>query len=201
MGHENCMICGWSKRDDYWTSISSPDFGRDQKYWGYLETRKRGLSVLRGVKKNDMRLLRYPASQLLRQGSATDTGSVLWGCPDLPGSGSQTGSVQAVWEGETGETALAVEQSLLHEAVLLLRGTEVSCHDYQGRGKRAEAGLACGQGLGQRIHAGTASKEPDSSSAGNRDRRDIPGEGTYLSYSGQRPGKKEADLVRWRRSV
>src|SRR5450759_5016893 len=201
MGHENCMICGWSKRDDYWTSISSLDFDQCLKYREYLEIRKHGLSVLGGVKKNSMWLLRRSTLELLRQDRATDTGSVLWGCPDLPGSGSPTSSVQAVWESETGETALAVEQSLLHEAVLLLRGTEVSCHDHQGRGKRAEAGLACGQGLGQRIHAGTASKEPDSSSAGNRDRRDIPGEGTYLSYSGQRPGKKEADLVRWRRSV
>src|ERR1039458_5656512 len=106
MGHENCMICGSSKRDDYSTSISSPDFGQCLKYRGYLETRKHVLSVLSGVKKNDMRLLRHCASQLLRQGSATDAGSVLWECPDLPGSGSPTGSVQKVWKSETGETSL-----------------------------------------------------------------------------------------------
>lgn len=195
------MICGWAKRDDYWTSISFLDFDQCQKYREYLEIRKHGLSVLGGVKKNSMRLLRHRAPQLLRQGSATDTGSVLWGCADLLGSGSPTGSVQAVWESETGETTMAVEQSLLHKAVLLLRGPEVSCHDHQGRGKRAEAGLACSQDLGQRIHAGTASKESGSSASGNRDRRDIPEEGTYLSNRGQRPGKKEADLVRRRGSI
>lgn len=195
------MICGWAKRDDYWTNINSPDFDRDQEYRGYLETRKLVLSALIGVKKNDMRLLRHRASQLLRQGSATNTGFVLWGCPDLSGSGSPTGSVQDVWESETGETALAGGQSLLYESVFLLCRTEVPRHDGQGCGKRVETGLACGQGIGQRIHAGTASKESGSCSADNRDRRDIPEEGTYLSYSGQRPGKREADLVRWEGSV
>ena len=159
------------------------------------------LSVLRGVKKNGMRLLRHRASQLLRQGSATDTGSVLWRFADLSAIGSPTGSVQKMWQGETGETTLAGEQSVLYEAVLLLRRTEVSCHDYQGRGKRVETGLACGQGLGKRIHAGTASKESGSSASGNWDRRDIPEEGAYLSYRGQRPGKRKADLVRGRGSV
>ncbi len=51
------MICGWEKRDDYWTNISSPDFGRDLKYRGYLETPKHELSDLRGFKKNGMRML------------------------------------------------------------------------------------------------------------------------------------------------
>ena len=168
------MICGWAKRDDYWTNISSPDFDRDLKYRGYLETRKHVLSDLRGLKKNSMRLLRHRTSQLLRQDSTTDTGSVLWGCQDLSGSGSSAGSVQAVWESETGKTALAGKQSLLYESFFLLRGAEVSSHDHQGCSKRVETGLACGQGIGQGIHAGTASKESGSCATGNRDRRDIP---------------------------
>ncbi len=45
------MICKWARRDDYWTNISSPDFDRDQKYRGHLETRKLVSSDLRGVKK------------------------------------------------------------------------------------------------------------------------------------------------------
>lgn len=195
------MICGWEKRDDYRTNINSPDFGQYLRYRGYLETQKRGLSVLRGVKKNGMWLLRHCALELLRQGSSTDTGSVLWGCTDLPGSGSTAGSVQDVWESETGETALAIEQSLLYEPVFLLRGPEVPNHDRQGCGKRVETELACGQGLGQGIHARTASKESSGCASGNRDRRNISEEGTYLSYSGQRPGKRKADLVRGRGSV
>src|SRR6266498_5784066 len=195
------MICGWAKRDDYWTNINFPDFGQCLKYRGHLETRKLASSDLRGLKKNSMRLLRHSTSQLLRQDSATDTGSVLWGCPDLSGSGSPAGSLQAVWESETGATALAGEQSLLYEPVFLLRGPEVPGHDHQRRSKGVETGLACGQGIGQGIHAGTASQESGSSASGNRDRRDIPEEGPYLSYRGQRPGKREADLVRGRGSV
>jgi len=132
------MIFGWAKRDDYWTNINSPDFGRCLKYRGYLETRKLVSSDLRGPKKNSMRLLRHHTSQLLRQGSASDTGFVLWGCQDLSGSGSPAGSVQAVWESETGKTALAGKQSILYESFFLLCGPEVPNHDHQGCGKRVE---------------------------------------------------------------
>lgn len=123
------MICGWERRDDYWTNISSPDFDRDREYRGYLETRKLVLSDLRGLKKNSMRLLRHRPSQLLRQDKTTDTGPVLWGCADIPGSGSSASPVQEVWEREAGEAPLAGKQSLLYETVFLLRGSEVSCHD------------------------------------------------------------------------
>ncbi len=153
------MISGWVKRDDYSTNISSPGFERDQKYRGYLETRKLGSSDLRGLKKNSMRLLRHSASQLLRQDRTTDTGSVLWRCADLPGSGSSTHPVQKVWESETGEAPMAGKQSLLYETVFLLRWEKVSCHDRQGCGKRTETGLACGKGIGQGVHAGTASEK------------------------------------------
>jgi hypothetical protein len=127
-----------------------------------------------------MRLLRHCTSQLLRQDNATDTGSVLWGCKDLSGSGSPAGSVQEVWESETGKTALAGKQSILYGSFFLLCGPEVPKHDHQGCGKRVETGLACGKGAGEGVHAGTASKESSSSASGNWDRRDIPEEGhTY----------------------
>src|SRR4030042_964818 len=149
------MMCGCEKRDDYWTNISSPDFGRDLTYRGYLEIQGHGLSTLRGLKKNGMRLLQHSASQLLRQGGTTNTGYVLRGCPDLPGSGSAAGSLQTVWQGEKGKTSLAGEQPLLYEAVFLLCRAEVSRHDHQGCSQRVEAGLAYRQSPGQRIYAGT----------------------------------------------
>lgn len=197
MGKEICMISGWVKRDDYWTNISSPGFERDQKYRGYLETRKLGSSDLRGLKKKSMRLLRHRASQLLRQDRTTDTGSVLWGCADLPGSGSSTRPVQKVWESKTGEAPMAGKQSLLYETVFLLRWEKVSCHDRQGCGKRTETALACGKGNGQGVHAGTASEKSSGCTPCNRDRRNIPAEGTYLSNRGKRSGTRETALV-WR---
>src|ERR1035437_291193 len=181
------MIYGWIKRDAYWMNISFPGFDREREYRGYLVTRKHVLSVLRGVKKNCMRLLRHRTFQLLRQDSATDTGSVLWGCQDLSGSGRPTGSVQEVWKSETGETAVAGKQSLLYESVFLLCGPEVSNNDHQGCSHRVETGLAHGQGLGQRVHAGTVAAQSSGSAQGNRDRRDIFAEGAHLSDCDKRP--------------
>ena len=191
------MIFGWEKREDYWTNIGSPDFDRDLRYRGYLETRGHGSFDLRGLKKNGMRLLRYRPSELLRQGNTTDTGHVLWGCADIPGSGSQACSVQAVRKSETGEAFMAGQQSLLHEAIFLLRGEEVPEHDRQGCGERTETGLACGQGIGEGIHAGAASAQSCGSATCHRDRRNIFEEGTYLSDRGKRSGAEAANLV-WR---
>ena len=150
------MICRWARRDDYWTNISSLDIERDLKYRGYLETRKHVLSDLRGLKKNSMWQLREDAPELLRQDGTTDTGSVLWGFPYLPGSGSSASPVQEVWESETGEIPMVGKESLLYETILLLRGAEMSSHDRQGCSKRTEAGLARGKSIGERVHAGTA---------------------------------------------
>ncbi len=98
------MICGWEKRDDCWTNISSPDFDRDQKYRGYLEIHEPESSGLRGLKKNYLRMLWHGSSRILRQERATDTGSVLRGCPDVPESRGSESQVQRVRKSETGET-------------------------------------------------------------------------------------------------
>src|SRR4030042_1458307 len=181
------MLSGWARRDDYWTNTNSPGFARDRQYRGCLETRRHGSSVLVVPKKNGMWLLWDRTSELLRQNSATDTGSVLRGCPDIPGGGGSARPVQEVRNSETGETALAGEQSLLHEAVLLLRGKEVSCHDRQGRGKRTETGLARSQGIGEGVRAGEASAQTRGSTPGNGDRRTISAERVYLPDRGKRP--------------
>src|SRR5450756_851817 len=100
------MITGWENRDDYWTNTTSPGFDRDLKYRGYLEIRALGSSGVRGSKKNDLRMLRYGTSEPLRQESAADTGSVLWECPDILGSGGTESQVQEVRDSETRETCL-----------------------------------------------------------------------------------------------
>ena len=164
------MINGWENRDDYWTNIASRDFDRNLKYRVYLGTRSLGLSGSRGSKKNDLRMLRCETSKPLRQESAADAGSVLWGCSDIPGSRGAESPVQEVWDSETRETVLAGEQSLLHETICLPRGTEVSSHDHQGCSKRIEAGLAHGKDTGKRVHAGAAATQSSGSAKGNRDR-------------------------------
>ena len=146
------MITGWENRDDYWTNTTSPGFGRDLEYRGYLEIRALGSSGLRGSKKNDLRMLRYGTSEPLRQENAADTGSVLWECPDIRGSGGTESQVQEVRYRETRETALAGEQSFLYETICLLCRTEVSSHDGQRCSKRVETGLAHGKGTGKGVY-------------------------------------------------
>ncbi len=87
------MITRWEKRDDYWTNTNTPGFDRDLKYRGYLEILKRGLSGLRGLKKNNLWMLRHGTLQLLRQERTTDTGSVLWKYPDILGGRGPEGQV------------------------------------------------------------------------------------------------------------
>src|SRR4030042_670371 len=101
---KNCMISGWGRRDDYWTNTNSPGFARDRQYRGCLETRRHGSSGLVVPKKNGMWLLWDRTSELLRKNSATDTGSVLRGCPAIPGDGGSARPVQEVRDSERGET-------------------------------------------------------------------------------------------------
>src|SRR5512139_229012 len=191
------MISGWTRRGDCWTNTDSPGIVRALSYGEYSETQRRGSSVFSGGKKNGMRLLRQVTSKLLRQEGTADTGPVLRGCPHISGSGSPAGAVQTVRQGEAGETHLAGEQSLVHEAVCLLRGKEVSCHDRQGCGERAETGLAHGQGAGEGVHAGATSAQSCGSASCNRDRRTLFAEGTYVPDRGQRFEERQTDLV-WR---
>jgi hypothetical protein len=153
------MISAWKRRDNYWTNIDSRDFVQGQMYMGYLETRRHGLSGLNVHKKNDLWMLWKSAPNPLRQEGSADTGFVMWGCTHIPGSGSPAGIMQEVRKSEAGGTGLDCRQSLLHEAVCLLCRKKVPDHDGAGCSQRVEAGLAYGEGIGQRIHAKAASTE------------------------------------------
>src|SRR3989304_2090962 len=153
------MISAWKRRDNYWTNIDSPDFVQEQMYMGYLETRRHGLSGLKGLKKNDLWMLWEITPKPLRQEGSVDTRFVMWGCTDIPGGGSPAGIMQEVRKSEAGESGLDCGQSLLHEEVCPLCRAEVSDDDSAGCSQRVEAGLAYGEGIGQGIHAETTSKE------------------------------------------
>ena len=179
------MISGWEKREAYLTNTDSLDFVRGMTYMGYLETRRHGLSDLSGYKKNGMRLLWHCTSELLRQEGAANTGPVLRGRPYIPGSRSPAGSVQTVQKGETGEAYVAGGQSILHEAVFLLRGAEVPGHDRHGCGQRTETGLAHRKNPGERVHAGAASAQSCGNPPCHWDRRNLFEEGAYLPDRGK----------------
>ncbi len=65
---------------------------------------------------------------------------------------------------------MACEQPLLHEAVCLFCGTEVSGNDSKGCGEGVQAGLGYGEDIRQRIDAGATSEVSNSSAWGDRDR-------------------------------
>lgn len=182
------MISAWKRRGNYWTNIDSMDFVQEQMYRGYLETRRHGLSGLKGLKKNYLWMLWESTPKPLRQEGSADTSFVMWGCTDIPGSGSPACLVQKVRESEAGETGLDCLQSLLHEEVCPLCRAEVPNDDRTRCSKGVEAGLAYGEGLGQKIHAETASTESCCSAWGNRDRRGILTGRAYLSDYNQRLG-------------
>lgn len=146
-------------------------------------------------------MLQHGASELLRQEGTADTGLILRGCADLSGSGDSADTLQKVWNGETGRTGVVGEQSFLHKAICLLRGSEMPGHDDQGCGKGTEARLAHGQETGERIHAGAVTAATYCSACGNRNRRNIHTERTYLSDYCKRSETGPSDLVRRGRPV
>src|SRR3972149_7237273 len=115
MSKKICMMNETKQRDDCWTNISSPGVVKRQGYRGYLETRRQGLSVLRGLKKNSMRLMRNSSSESLRQEGALDTGFIMRGCENLSGGGSPKGIMSWVRESEDRKVGLAPPQTPFHK--------------------------------------------------------------------------------------
>lgn len=191
------MISGWQKRGDWWTSTASPGFVQEPRSRGYSVTRRPASSVLRDVKKNDMRVLWDGSPKFLRPQGAAYPGPALRRDAYLSGSGDQTCYVLEVWEGEVREAYLAGRQPFLHEAIRLLCRPTVPEDDHSGRHQRGEAGLAYGQGVGKALYDRTAPAYRCSRTEGNRARRGIAEEGLYISNSGKRPEEATSHMV-WR---
>lgn len=162
------MIGLWQKRGGYWTSTDSPGFVPRPRLRGYSETRRPASSVLKGVKKNGVRMLRDGPPEFLRPQGAAYPGHALRRDAYLPGCGDQACQVSEVWQGEAREASLAFGQSFLYKALRLFRGKTVPEDDHSGRRQRGEAGLACGQGAGEAIHDRTTSTHGDPRPQGNR---------------------------------
>lgn len=195
------MIYRCLKRNDYWTNIGSPDFDRDLKQRGYLETPEQGLFSLNALKKNGMWQMRDSSPKLLRQDCTKNTGLVMCRHACIPGGGGAARTMSELRESENRGVGLDSEEPLLHKAFFFLCGTEVSNHDRQGRGKGAETGLAYRERIGEGIYAGAASEKSRSSAPCDRNRRNIPAEGAYLSDRSKRLGERKAYMVRWERPL
>ena len=133
------MIGLWQKRGGYWTSTDSPGFVPRPQSRGYSETRRPGSSVLKGVKKNGVRMLRDGPSEFLRPQGAAYPGPALRRDACLSGGGGPQSQVSEVWQGEAREASLAFGQPFLYKAFRFFRGKTVPEDDHSGRCQRGEA--------------------------------------------------------------
>lgn len=99
-----------------------------------------------GAKTNGMRRLWPPASELLRQTCSTRPRFVVRRQAGVLGGGASACRVPELRQGEAGEAGLARGQSILHQALRLLRRATMPSFDDQGRGQGASSRLADGQG-------------------------------------------------------
>lgn len=185
------------KRDDCRMSIGSPDFIQQRKFRGSLVIRGQELFTSNAVKKKCVRLLWNELPVILRSEDSSSSGSALRRDASLSGDGASANLLQAVWQSETGESVMVVEESVLHEKVLFVCRETLSRLNDPGCRQGVEARLGYGQGIGEAIHAGATTEGRDSSTTCNRRGRDIDTERAYVSDCGERFDPAEGDLV-WR---
>lgn len=106
------MIYRCLKRNDYWTNIGSPDFDRDRKQRGYLETPEQGLSSLNALKKNGMWQMRDSSPKLLRQDCTKNTVLVMCRHACIPGGGGPARTMSELQESENRGVGLDSEEPL-----------------------------------------------------------------------------------------
>ena len=149
-----------------------------------------------GRGKNKLWGLWARAEGLLRPQGAQGARSVVWRYPGLPGSRGAACVVSQLRRGETGETARGSRQSLLHQALCLLRRPPVPHRDAPSRRTGVAPGLADGQGVGQTLHAGATAPARDTGAQAAGRGRDCHSQGTHLPHWGQRSGTPTGHLVR-----
>src|SRR3990172_10973271 len=141
-------------------------------------------SVSNGGGKNSVRCLRNGSPNLLRSQDSPHSGSSLRRHAGVPGDPDPAGPVQTVREGEAGIAYVPLRQSLLHEAVLLLRRPAMPRLQHPGCRQRSVSGLAHGQGAGEAVHAGAAPACRYPGSEDHRDRRSVDPQGPHLPDRG-----------------
>ena len=143
------MIPGCEDDDRWQTCTASPASVQVQRYTGYSVTPRPESSVFIGGGTNSLRRVWPRPSSWLRPQAAPSTRPALRGHASLPGAGGPARRVQELRQGEAGATGLAGGQSILHQALRLLRGAAVPSRDHQGRRPRNAPGPASHPHLGR----------------------------------------------------
>ena len=198
---ETGMISRWlhyASTSVFSTHTGSPVSGRRLEFAESSVTRRRASSRLCGAQKNGLQGMWSSALGLVRPDDTARSRSFLRRHAGLSGIRGSTGSVSTLRQGEARTTRLPCRQSVLHQAVRLVRRPALPDQHDPGRGRGTAPGLAYGQGTGQAVHADPAGADRYARAEGHRHRRDLDPQGTHLSHCGERPDPSTADLV-WRR--
>jgi len=147
--------------------------------------------------KNGLWGVRDSAPELLRPGAPTSAGSAVRSVSDLAGSGNPPSRLPYVPCGEAGAAGVSARARTIHAPLCPLRRSALCQRDDQGRGQGTAAGVGCGQGARQAIHARATRARRQAEPSDHRDRRDLGAQGARLSHRGQRFGAAATDLVRW----
>ena len=115
---------------------------------------KPGSSGLGDSKKNSLRRLRYGTLDLLRPQAPSGPRPLLRRHAHLPRTGDPACFLPKVRQGEAGGVCLSGQQSVLHQAVCLLRGQALQYLHGQGCCPGVASGPQDGQGIGKTVHAG-----------------------------------------------
>src|SRR5712691_9568938 len=149
-----------------------------------------------GGQKNRLRNLRPGAAWLVRPQTAPGARSRLRRPAHLPRARGATRGLSALRHGEAGTPRLPGRQSVLHQALRLLRGAPLSGLADPGRGQRAAPRLAHREGVGAAVHARAIAARRGARPAGHRDRRGLDPQGAHLPHCRQRSHPAPSDLVR-----
>ena len=193
------MICGcqkhrsaaaWPMRTHSLVSEPEPSATAD------LVTRRCESLSSHDAQKNVLRRLRNDASQFLRPYEAAGAGLVERTVPHFARYRGASDSMPSVLRSEARAPLVPGRQSVLHPALCVLRGPALSLGDDQGHCRGTAPGLGRSQGTRQAIHACAAQARRHSGTAGDRHRRDLDPQGSYLSYRRERSDPSPPDLVR-----
>ena len=153
---ELCMIAACQHRDDgtgCGMRIALRVSDRAQRSWGSSGIRTHGCLPSPGGQKNGLRDLRSGAARVVRPQVAPCPRPRLRRSAHLPRVRGPAGSLPAVRRGEARGARLPGRQSVLHQALRLLRGPALSGLADPGRGQGAASRLAYREGVGAAIHA------------------------------------------------
>ena len=197
------MISGWpnQQRDggDFGTRTRARGFVHIPRYVESSVTRRLASLRLYGAQKNDLRVLWPCAIGLVRPTCTPGARSVLWRHAHLSGGRGAARSVPQLRKGEARGVGVPGGQSVLYQALCLLRGAALPPSHHQGHCRGTQSSLGNDQDAGEAVHACAACQSGHAGTQGHRHRRDLDPQGPHLPHRGERSDSKASDLVRGRR--